>query len=294
MRKKMEQIFDSDLIYDYKKDKLVIVASIILVLIILSAIFAPQLAPHNPYDLSTVTLMDSLKPPAWTAEGVDKFLLGSDLQGRGVLSTIFYGTRISLLVGLSAVLLGGIIGITLGIISGFLGGKVDSIIMRMADIQLSFPTTLIAITVMAFWGRGIVKLIVVIGLATWVTYARTARGSTMSVKKSEFIEAARLMGVSKFKIMLRHVLPNILTPVIVIATVQIAQVIMLEATLSFLGLGVSLSRPSLGVMIADGYERLFSGNWWLVIFPGAMLVLLVLSINILGDWLRDTLNPKLK
>ncbi len=294
MRKKMEQIFDSDLIYDYKKDKLVIVASIILVLIILSAIFAPQLAPHNPYDLSTVTLMDSLKPPAWTAEGVDKFLLGSDLQGRGVLSTIFYGTRISLLVGLSAVLLGGIIGITLGIISGFLGGKVDSIIMRMADIQLSFPTTLIAITVMAFWGRGIVKLIVVIGLATWVTYARTARGSTMSVKKSEFIEAARLMGVSKFKIMLRHVLPNILTPVIVIATVQIAQVIMLEATLSFLGLGVSLSRPSLGVMIADGYERLFSGNWLLVIFPGAMLVLLVLSINILGDWLRDTLNPKLK
>src|SRR6056297_2781193 len=207
-----------DLIYYFKRDKMVIIATIILTVIILSSIFANFIVPHNPYDLASVSLMDSMKPPIWMKNGVDKFLLGSDLQGRGILSTILYGTRISLLVGFSAVILGGIIGVTLGMVAGYFGGKVDSIIMRMADIQLSFPTMLIAITVMAFWGRGILKLIIVIGLATWVTYARTARGSTLSLKNSEFIEAAKLIGVSKTKIIIRHVLPNILTPIIVIAT----------------------------------------------------------------------------
>jgi len=238
--------------------------------------------------------MDSMRPPVWMEGGVDKFIFGSDLQGRGVLSTILYGTRISIMVGLAAVALGGTIGVTLGMISGYFGGKIDSVIMRMADVQLSFPTTMIAITVMAFWGRGILKLIIVIGLATWVTYARTARGSTLSLKNSEFIEAAKLIGVSKTKIIMRHVLPNILTPIIVIATVQIAQVIMLEATLSFLGMGVPLTEPSLGLVISDGYKRLMSGSWWLVVFPGTVLVMIVLSINVIGDWLRDTLNPKLK
>src|SRR6056297_277233 len=283
-----------DLIYYFKRDKLVIIATIILVLIIAASIFAHIIAPHNPYDLASVSLMDSMRPPVWMEGGVDKFIFGSDLQGRGVLSTILYGTRISIMVGLAAVALGGTIGVTLGMISGYFGGKIDSVIMRMADVQLSFPTTMIAITVMAFWGRGILKLIIVIGLATWVTYARTARGATLSLKNSEFIEAAKLIGVSKTKIIMRHVLPNILTPIIVIATVQIAQVIMLEATLSFLGMGVPLTEPSLGLVISDGYKRLMSGSWWLVVFPGTVLVMIVLSINVIGDWLRDTLNPKLK
>ncbi len=283
-----------DLIYYFKRDKMVIIATIILTLIILSSIFANLIAPHNPYDLASVSLMDSMKPPIWMKDGLDKFLLGSDLQGRGILSTILYGTRISLLVGFSAVILGGTIGVTLGMIAGYFGGKIDSIVMRMADIQLSFPTMLIAITVMAFLGRGILKLIVVIGLATWVTYARTARGSTLSIKNSEYVEAAKLIGINNTKILIRHILPNILTPIIVIATVQIAQVIMLEATLSFLGIGVPLTEPSLGLMISDGYKRLLSGKWWLVVFPGGFLVMIVLSINIIGDWLRDVLNPKLK
>jgi len=283
-----------DLIYYFKRDKMVIIATIILTVIILSSIFANFIVPHNPYDLASVSLMDSMKPPIWMKNGVDKFLLGSDLQGRGILSTILYGTRISLLVGFSAVILGGIIGVTLGMVAGYFGGKIDSIIMRMADIQLSFPTMLIAITVMAFLGRGIFKLIVVIGLATWVTYARTARGSTLSIKNSEYVEAAKLIGINNTKILIRHILPNILTPIIVIATVQIAQVIMLEATLSFLGIGVPLTEPSLGLMISDGYKRLLSGKWWLVVFTGGFLVMIVLSINIIGDWLRDVLNPKLK
>ncbi len=282
-----------ELFYDFKKDKLVIMASIILMFIIFVSVFASLIAPHNPYDLTSVSLMDSMRPPAWMEGGVSKFIFGSDLQGRGILSTILYGSRISLLVGLAAVALGGTVGITLGMIAGYFGGKIDSLIMRLADIQLAFPTMMIAITVMAFLGRGIFKMIMVIGLATWVTYARTARGSTLAIKNSEFIEAARLIGVSKTKIIIRHVLPNILTPIIVIATVQIAQVIMLEATLSFLGMGVPLTEPSLGLMISNGYKRLFSGNWWLVVFPGGFLILIVLSINIIGDWLRDTLNPKL-
>src|SRR6056297_330006 len=271
-----------DLIYYFKRDKMVIIATIILTVIILSSIFANFIVPHNPYDLASVSLMDSMKPPIWMKNGVDKFLLGSDLQGRGILSTILYGTRVSLLVGFLAVILGGIIGVTLGMVAGYFGGKIDSIIMLMA------------ITVMAFLGRGILKLIVVIGLATWVTYARTARGSTLSIKNSEYVEAAKLIGVTNTKILLRHILPNILTPIIVIATVQIAQVIMLEATLSFLGIGVPLTEPSLGLMISDGYKRLLSGKWWLVVFPGGFLVMIVLSINIIGDWLRDVLNPKLK
>ncbi|MGM0602578.1 MAG: ABC transporter permease [Bacillota bacterium] len=294
MREKLRKALNSDLFYSYKKNKLVILASIVLFLIVFSSVFAVFIAPHDPYDLSSVSLMDSMRPPVWMEGGVDKFMFGSDLQGRGVLSTILYGTRISIMVGLAAVALGGTIGVTLGMISGYFGGKIDSVIMRMADVQLSFPTTMIAITVMAFWGRGILKLIIVIGLATWVTYARTARGSTLSLKNSEFIEAAKLIGVSKTKIIMRHVLPNILTPIIVIATVQIAQVIMLEATLSFLGMGVPLTEPSLGLVISDGYKRLMSGSWWLVVFPGAVLVMIVLSINVIGDWLRDTLNPKLK
>ncbi|AZR73391.1 ABC transporter permease [Anoxybacter fermentans] len=294
MRKRLATLLDSDLAYDYFQNKTVIIASVILLLIILVSIFAPFIAPHNPYDLSSLSLMDSLRPPAWMEGGVAKFPLGSDLQGRGVLSTILYGTRISLVIGFAAMILGGVIGIILGLISGYFGGRLDSFIMRVADIQLSIPTTLIAITVMAFWGRGVLKLIIVIGLAGWVTYARTVRGAVLTIKGSEFIEAAKIIGVSKYKIMLRHLLPNIMTPVIVIATVQVAQVIMLEATLSFLGLGVPLTKPSLGLMIAEGYKMLFSGYWWLVVFPGTMLLMIVLSINILGDWLRDTLNPKLK
>jgi peptide/nickel transport system permease protein len=272
---------------------------------ICGALFAPWLAPLNPFDLASLELNDSLLPPAWAAQGQGKYVLGTDDQGRDVLSTILYGSRISLLVGFSSVLLAMFLGVGLGLLSGFLGGRLDAIIMRIADVQLSFPAILIALlidgvarVVFADQGHGdqmaILVLIGSISLANWVSYARTVRGSTLVEKNKEYVQAARVIGVPAIAIMIKHVLPNVMGPVLVIATINIATAIITEATLSFLGVGVPPTTPSLGTMINNGNNFLYSGEWWLVVFPGLALVLLCMSVNLLGDWLRDALNPKLQ
>jgi len=274
-------------------------------LMICGALFAPWLAPLNPFDLASLDLNDSLLPPAWAAQGQGKYVLGTDDQGRDVLSTILYGSRISLLVGFSSVLLAMFLGVGLGLLSGFLGGRLDAIIMRIADVQLSFPAILIALlidgvarVVFADQGHGdqmaILVLIGSISLANWVSYARTVRGSTLVEKNKEYVQAARVIGVPAIAIMIKHVLPNVMGPVLVIATINIATAIITEATLSFLGVGVPPTTPSLGTMINNGNNFLYSGEWWLVVFPGLALVLLCMSVNLLGDWLRDALNPKLQ
>jgi peptide/nickel transport system permease protein len=281
-----------------------IAAAVIAGICLFCAVFAGWVAPHNPFDLATVNLSDSRLPPAWQAGGWRSYLLGTDDQGRDILSALMYGARISLFVGLASVVLSLVVGVGLGLLSGFVGGKIDAFIMRVCDVMLSFPAILVALLIdgvaravlprdthgeMAF---GV--LIIAIALSGWVQYARTVRGSTLVEKNKEYIQAARVIGVSPFMIMLKHVLPNVMGPVLVIATVHIATAIITEATLSFLGVGVPPTTPSLGTLIRIGNEFLFSGEWWITIFPGVALVLLVLSINLLGDWLRDALNPKLR
>jgi peptide/nickel transport system permease protein len=272
---------------------------------ILGAVFAPWVAPHKPFDLASLSLNDSLLPPAWQADGRAQYLLGTDDQGRDVLSTILYGSRISLLVGVASVVLAIAIGVGLGLLSGYAGGRLDAFIMRVADVQLSFPAILIALLIDGVaravlprdvhtdW-MAIAVLVGSIGLANWVQYARTVRGSTLVEKSKEYVQAARVIGVPPWKIMLRHVLPNVLGPVLVIATINVATAIITEATLSFLGVGVPPTSPSLGTMINTGNNFLYSGEWWLVVLPGLALVLLCMSVNLLGDWLRDALNPKLQ
>lgn len=295
---------DSDLVYSFKKSKVTIIAAITTFVIILGAIGAPWIAPHNPFDVATLDLMDSELPPSWTEEGDSRFLLGTDNQGRDVYSAILYGSRISLNVGIASVLLAMAIGVTLGLISGYYGGWIDTIFMRIADVMLSFPTILVALLV-----SGIVRgalpsemhesvasivLIFAITITTWVQYARTVRGSVMVERSKEYVEAARLVGRSSFGIIFRHILPNVMSPVLVIATINLSMAILTEATLSFLGVGMPPTNPSLGTLIRVGNEFLFSGIWWVVIFPSITLVVLVLAVNLLGDWLRDALNPKLR
>jgi peptide/nickel transport system permease protein len=260
-------------------------------------------APHNPFDLTKVELLDALLPPAWSPNGQSTYLLGTDSQGRDLYSAILYGTRVSLLIGLASVLLSMLIGIVLGLISGYAGGRIDAFIMRIADVQLSFPAILIALLIDGVARAAVPRelheiiafpvLIGAIALAGWPQYARTVRGSTLVEKNREYVQAARVIGVASPVIMFRHVLPNVLGPVLVLATVHLATAIITEATLSFLGVGVPPTAPSLGTLIRIGNDFLFSGEWWITIFPGAALVLLVLSVNLLGDWLRDALNPRL-
>lgn len=262
------------------------------------------MAPHNPFDLASLNIMDANTPPAWEADGNSAFVLGTDDQGRDILSAILYGSRVSLLVGFASVLFAMVLGVTLGLISGYAGGRVDSIIMRIADVQLSFPAILVALLIDGV-ARGLLPrdmhdklalyvLIFAIGISGWVQYARTVRGSTLVERNKEYVQAARLIGIGPFTILRRHILPNVMGPVLVIATIHLAIAIITEATLSFLGVGVPPTAPSLGTLIRIGNSYLFSGMWWISIFPGIALVALVLSVNLLGDWLRDALNPKLR
>lgn len=301
----LKQWLDGPVLYSFSQSRLAQFAAVVALLMICGALFAPWLAPLNPFDLASLDLNDSLLPPAWAAQGQGKYVLGTDDQGRDVLSTILYGSRISLLVGFSSVLLAMFLGVGLGLLSGFLGGRLDAIIMRIADVQLSFPAILIALlidgvarVVFADQGHGdqmaILVLIGSISLANWVSYARTVRGSTLVEKNKEYVQAARVIGVPAIAIMIKHVLPNVMGPVLVIATINIATAIITEATLSFLCVGVPPTTPSLGTMINNGNNFLYSGEWWLVVFPGLALVLLCMSVNLLGDWLRDALNPKLQ
>ena len=266
--------------------------------------FAPWIAPHDPFNSATLDLADGFTPPAWTGKGQAQFLLGTDDQGRDVLSAILYGARISLGVGLASVLLSLVLGVSLGLLAGYLGGRLDAFIMRVADIQLSFPAILIALLIDGVArialpremhdAMAIYVLVAAIGLSKWVDYARTVRGSTLVERNKEYVQAARVIGRHPLAIMVRHVLPNAMGPVLVIATINVATAIITEATLSFLGVGVPATQPSLGTLIRIGNDFLISGEWWITLFPGLALVVLVLSVNLLGDWLRDALNPKLR
>lgn len=295
---------DSDVYYSFRRSPLTIVAAVITVVFIAAAAFAPWVAPHHPFDLATVHLLDGFTPPVWVEGGDSRFLLGTDDQGRDMLSTIMFGARISLGVGFASVVFAMVIGVSLGLLSGYVGGTIDSLIMRIADIQLSFPAILIALLIDGVV-RGILPrdmhdevavyvLVFAIGVSGWVQYARTVRGSTMVEKNKEYVQAARVMGVVPWLIMLRHVLPNAMGPVLVIGTIHLAVAIITEATLSFLGVGVPPTSPSLGTLIRVGNDFLFSGEWWITVFPGIGLAVLVLAVNLLGDWLRDALNPKLR
>jgi peptide/nickel transport system permease protein len=295
---------DSDIWHSFTRSWLTIGAALVTLLLILSAAFAPWIAPNDPLNLETLSLLDGSKPPAWYADGEWRFPLGTDQQGRCVLSSILFGMRISLIVGFFSVVLAALIGITLGLVAGYAGGRADSIIMRAADVQLTFPAILCALLIdgtmraivgtakseiLVFW-----VLVLSIGLSFWVQYARTVRGSTLVERNKDYVQAARLIGLSRATILFRHVLPNVVGPVLVIATINLALAIITEATLSFLGVGLPPTQPSLGTLIRIGNEFLFSGEWWVVIFPGVTLATLVLAVNLLGDWLRDALNPKLQ
>ncbi|MDQ3025762.1 MAG: ABC transporter permease [Pseudomonadota bacterium] len=298
------RFFDSDVFFSFKRSPLTIVAAAIVLVVFLAAAFAPWVAPHNPFDLRTLNLLDAFTPPSWTARGNPAYFLGTDDQGRDVISAIIFGSRMSLVIGLAATLLAMTIGVTLGLISGYVGGKLDAFIMRVADVQLSFPAILIALLIDGLARAALPKeshdqlavyvLILAIAAAGWVGYARTVRGSTLVERNKEYVQAARVIGRHPLAIMFSHVLPNVLGPVLVIATLQIGAAIITESSLSFLGVGVPPTQPSLGTLIRIGNDFLFSGEWWITVFPGAALVIVVLSINVLGDWLRDALNPRLR
>ena len=300
---RFRRFLDGDVWHSFKQSPVAMVAALIAFICVFSAVFANVVAPHQPFDLASLELKDARLPPAWEAEGSRKYLLGTDDQGRDILSVLMYGSRISLFVGVVSVAVSVLIGVALGLLSGFLGGKTDAFIMRICDVMLSFPSILIALLISGV-GRALfpqaqdalafVVLIVAIALPGWVQYARTVRGSTLVERNKEYVQAARVIGVSSLRIMRRHVLPNVMGPVMVLATIQIATAIIIEATLSFLGVGMSPTSPSLGTLIRVGNDFLFSGEWWITIFPGAVLVLIALSVNLLGDWLRDALNPRLR
>ena len=299
----MARFKDSHFLHSFKQDRVAQVCFGIFSLAVLLALFAPLIAPFDPYDIAQIDIMNSELPPSWQEEGDSQFWLGTDAQGRDLWSTILYGTRISLTIGFCAVLLQAFLGITIGLAAGYLGGRIDSLLMRVADVQLSFSTMMVAIIVLAVFqaafGTGLYQqlamlmLILVIGFAEWPQYARTIRASVLAEKEKEYVDAARVMGFGTLRIMFRHILPNTLSPILVISTVQIANAIIAEASLSFLGLGMPVSQPSLGSLISSGFEYIFSGAWWITVIPGLVLVVLVLVMNLLGDWLRDVLNPKL-
>ncbi|NDW53820.1 ABC transporter permease [Aliiroseovarius sp. PrR006] len=301
----MRRALDSDFYYAFRHSPVAMVSAVVSIVLILSAVFAPLIAPYNPFDPTSLNLMNGFTPPtepnAFTGE---TFLMGTDDQGRDVFSTILYGMRISLFVGFAAVLFAVVLGILLGLIAGYFGGWVDSFIMRAADVQLTFPSILVAMLIFGI-AKGITPvehrdqmaiwvLILAIGLSDWVQFARVVRGATLVEKNKDYVSAARLIGRRPSAIMLRHILPNILSPVLVIATISLALAIIAEATLSFLGVGAPPTQPSLGTLIRIGQGYLFSGEWWILFFPACTLLALALSVNMLGDWLRDVLNPRLK
>jgi peptide/nickel transport system permease protein len=304
LQSRLASAWDGDIAWSFRHSPVAIASLVVFMICVIAAFCAPWIAPHNPFDLRTLHLGDSLSPPSWIAGGKAAFLLGTDDQGRDILSAIMFGARVSLLVGLASVAFALVLGVSLGLIAGYVGGKVDAFIMRVADVQLSFPAILIALLIDgvlrvalprdAHDQAALFVLVLAIGLSNWVQYARTVRGSTMVEKSKEYVQAARVIGVAPLGIMARHLLPNVMGPVLVLATINIATAILTEATLSFLGVGVPPTQPSLGTLIRIGQEFLFSGDWWITIFPGIALVIMVLSINLLGDWLRDALNPKLR
>ena len=301
----MRRFLESDFLYDFLRAPVAIVSFCVVSILVLSAIFAQYIAPTNPFDPASLELMNGFTPPMepnmYTGE---VFLLGTDDQGRDLFSAILYGLRISLFVGLMAVSLAMTMGVILGLIAGYVGGWLDNLIMRLADIQMTFPSILIAMLIFGVargllppelrYEMAITVLIISIGLSEWVPFARTVRGSTMVEKEKEYIAAAQLIGLKKWQIMIRHILPNVLGPVLVIATITFALAIIAEATLSFLGVGAPRTEPSLGTLIRVGQDFLFSGEWWILLFPALTLLALALAVNLLGDWLRDTLNPRLK
>ncbi len=299
------RMMDSDLAYSFRKSHMAVGSTIIFLVLIFAAVFAPWVATTNPFDPTSLNLMNGFTPPmeanAFTGEN---FLMGTDDQGRDVYSTILYGMRISLFVGFAAVLFAVVLGILLGLLAGYLGGWIDSLIMRAADVQLTFPSILVAMLIFGI-AKGITPiehrdqmaiwvLILAIGLSDWVQFARVVRGATLVEKNKDYVSAAQLIGRRPWTIMMRHVLPNILSPVLVIATISLALAIIAEATLSFLGVGAPPTQPSLGTLIRIGQGYLFSGEWWILFFPACTLLALALSVNLLGDWLRDALNPRLK
>ncbi len=300
----LARAWDSDVAYSFRRSPVAVVSTCILLVLLVGAMFCRWIAPYNPFDLASLNLMDSLQPPAFMPEGTAAHLMGTDDQGRDVLSGIMYGLRISLIVGVSAVLFAVFVGIFVGLLAGYAGGFVDGLLMRVADVQLSFPAILIALlvdgVVTAALPRNmhedlqIYVLIFAIGISFWPQFARTVRGSTLVERGKEYVMAARVIGLSPFRIMLTHILPNVLGPVLVIGTLTLGLAVISEATLSFLGVGLPPTQPSVGTLIRIGNDFLFSGEWWITIFPGVTLVLLVLSINLLGDWLRDALNPRLR
>ncbi len=298
-----ERFKQSDFLYYFLRDKVAMVSFAICLVFLILAIIAPWIAPTNPYDLSSIDIMDSELPPSWMDGGDSRFLFGTDEQGRDILSTMLYGSRLSLTIGFLAVGLQLILGVVIGLSAGYFGGRLDNYLMRFADIQLSFSTMMVAIIVSAIFKASfgsefyseyaVLMLVVIIGVAEWPQYARTIRASVLAEKKKEYVEAARVMGFKAPRIMFRHILPNCLSPILVISTVQVANAIMSEAALSFLGLGLPVDQPSLGALISIGFNYIFSGSWWITAFPGVLLVTLVLVINLLGDWLRDVFNPKI-
>lgn len=300
----VRRVLDSDLAWSFFRSPTALPSTIVALVCVGAAVFAPWISPHNPMDLASLNLLDASTPPIWQGGGDPRYLLGTDDQGRDMLSAIMYGARISLLVGFSAVLLSVLVGVTLGLLSGYLGGTLDAVLMRIADVQLTFPTILIALLVDGVTRVALPRdlhdriaiyvVIFAIGISNWPQFARTVRGSTLVERNKEYVQAARVIGLSSWRIMQAHVLPNALGPVLVIATLALGGAILSEATLSFLGVGVPPTQPSLGTLIRVGQEFLFSGEWWITVFPGVGLVMMVLSVNLLGDWLRDALNPKLR
>ncbi len=300
----LRRLWEHDLAWSFRRSPVTVAAAALTLVCVGAALLSPWLAPQNPFDAAALNLNDAFKPPAWAAGGDAAYLLGTDNQGRDILSTIMYGARVSLGVGLASVLFSLLLGVSAGLVSGYFGGPIDAVMMRIADVQLSFPAILIALLIDGVArvalpsdrqdAIAIPVLIVAIGLSKWVDYARTVRGSTMVEKGKEYVQAARVIGRRPLAILVSHVLPNVLGPVLVLATINIAVAIITEATLSFLGVGVPPTQPSLGTLIRVGNEFLYSGEWWITVFPGAALVMLVLSVNLLGDWLRDALNPKLR
>lgn len=291
---RLRAFFQSEFFYNFRRSPTAVAGALIVLLVLLVALIGPYFTVQDPYNMAELQLADAYKPPFWMEGGDPKFLLGTDQQGRDMVSAIVYGSQVSLVIGLLGTLMASAIGIVLGLASGYFGGKVDALIMRIADVQLSFPSMLIALFLMSILGRSVANILLSLMLVGWVRYARTVRGETLSVKRNEYIEAAHVIGLPNWRILFRHVLPNVFASIVVLSTMQVGGFILTEATLSFLGLGVPISRPSLGMLCNNGFTVLYSGLWWVSILPGLYIMIIVFGINLLGDFLRDEMNPQLK